>query len=526
MGLIFEPVAAQPATTPLRADVACFVGFVARRRERALTPALRAQLGAAGWLDGPWAKPAAQVEDLLGVPLVIDSWHVFDRWYAWDERPLHDASPLRCASYLGAAVRSFFARGGQRAIVLRVGDPPPCIEPAGVREAQRPARLAQLLPLLDPAAAPTVAHDPSSWRGSEHLLGLTDASQLLLPDLPDLCAAPPAAVPAAVDPSPAPEGFVVCDTPAAAVPDEPGRRLQAPRCDHAGHRAWQQALAAARDWLARHRRDVHLVAALPLPATGTRADDGTSATRDPLGYLLRLGTLADPQSASGQRRDADALCQLGWPWLRHADSTDLPGLLEPPDGALAGLIAATALTRGCFRSAAGASSLPWLRDLQGGEPLPSWGLDAQHPVAQLARRVCVFAPSPAGWMLQSDATSAADASWRQGGASRLIAALLRAARQIGEIHAFEPNGPALWNRLERHLDDLLQRWWQAGAFAGTTSADAWSVRCDASTMTQADLDAGRLLAEIRVRPAASIETITVVLNLGQAGAAGALRQAA
>ncbi len=45
-------------------------------------------------------------------------------------------------------------------------------------------------------------------------------------------------------------------------------------------------------------------------------------------------------------------------------------------------------------------------------------------------------------------------------------------------------------------------------------------------MTQNDLDNGRLIVEISVLPAASIERITVVLNLNTAAATGELRAAA
>ena len=44
---------------------------------------------------------------------------------------------LVCASYLGAAVRSFFARGGRRAMIVRVGDPWPYL--VADRAAQQPA---------------------------------------------------------------------------------------------------------------------------------------------------------------------------------------------------------------------------------------------------------------------------------------------------------------------------------------------------------------------------------------------------
>jgi hypothetical protein len=45
-------------------------------------------------------------------------------------------------------------------------------------------------------------------------------------------------------------------------------------------------------------------------------------------------------------------------------------------------------------------------------------------------------------------------------------------------------------------------------------------------MTQADLDAGRLIVRISVRPAMSIERITVVLNLANTAASTALRELA
>jgi len=47
-------------------------------------------------------------------------------------------------------------------------------------------------------------------------------------------------------------------------------------------------------------------------------------------------------------------------------------------------------------------------------------------------------------------------------------------------------------------------------------AEAFDVRCDRGTMTQNDLDNGRLVVVIQVRPAMAIERITVVLKLAHA----------
>ena len=59
---------------------------------------------------------------------------------------------------------------------------------------------------------------------------------------------------------------------------------------------------------------------------------------------------------------------------------------------------------------------------------------------------------------------------------------------------FEPNGEALWLHVRRSVTTFLTGLWREGAFLGTKAEDAFFVRCDASTMTQEDLDDGRLSA--------------------------------
>jgi len=247
-----------------------------------------------------------------------------------------------------------------------------------------------------------------------------------------------------------------------------------------------------------------------------------------LAYLRRIGVLRDDGNVGeGDQGAASAFVQLAWPWLRTQASNDLPEGLESPDGALAGLIAAGATLRGAFRSVAGEFSMARLRDVADAEPVPSWALGADGPTRQLAQHICVFAQLPDGWALQSDVTTSPQEAWRFGGASRLMSTIVRAARAAGDAVAFDANGPALWAQLRSTVEDMLMGFWREGAFAGASAAEAFSVRCDRSTMTQADLDAGRLIVEISVRPALSIERITVVLSLGNTlGDSSRIRQAA
>jgi len=71
--------------------------------------------------------------------------------------------------------------------------------------------------------------------------------------------------------------------------------------------------------------------------------------------------------------------------------------------------------------------------------------------------------------------------------------------------------------VRRELDNFLTDLWRLGALDGASPAQAFTVRCDNSTMTQADLDAGRVVATIELAPAQPVERITVTLALGANG---------
>jgi phage tail sheath protein FI len=126
-------------------------------------------------------------------------------------------------------------------------------------------------------------------------------------------------------------------------------------------------------------------------------------------------------------------------------------------------------------------------------------------------------------MLLSDVTSSLDPAWRGGGVSRLMATLLRTARRVGEAEMFEANGEDLWLRVRRSLETLLDDWWRAGALGGANPAEAYEVRCGRDTMSQNDLDNGRVRVEVSILPAAAVERITVVFDLAAAGSTGVMR---
>jgi hypothetical protein len=78
---------------------------------------------------------------------------------------------------------------------------------------------------------------------------------------------------------------------------------------------------------------------------------------------------------------------------------------------------------------------------------------------------------------------------------------------------FEPNGPRLWANVREMIVNFLYAEWRTGALLGATPEEAFFVRCDRSTMTQQDLDSGRLVCEIGVALVKPAEF--VIFRIGQ-----------
>lgn len=82
---------------------------------------------------------------------------------------------------------------------------------------------------------------------------------------------------------------------------------------------------------------------------------------------------------------------------------------------------------------------------------------------------------------------------------------------------FENNGPSLWARVKDSIDSFLNNEFAEGNLLGTSPSDAYFVRCDRTTMTQYDLDNGRMVCLIGVALLKPAEF--VIFRIGQMTAA-------
>lgn len=506
--LTFEVTERVAPSAPERADVACFVGFVRRHLDTPVSAALKHHLFAQGWMTAPTLRvdPNDEHAPLADVPLPFESFGAFEQCFDWRARTGTEPDE---ATALGAAVRSFFAQGGRKCYVVRMADP---LLPDEVR-ATRLSRLNLLLP-GSRTPAPTGFEDLASfvdrttWHGAAHLFGLPDVSFLCLPDLPELVAEDPKPLPVPRLPPPGAPGFVECAySTQGAGPEWRAPRRAVPRCDAMGYQDWAHFLAPLAELLRDRRlQEPHLVAALPLPALDlvfTREAGESAATKDLGGFLHVSGTLTPFQSA---------FIQLVYPWVRTSGSVGLPENLEAPDGVLTGVLARNALLRGTFRSALGLA----LADVEQVSPIPS-RMD-QTPIKPgtarrgLSERVSLLGPTPRGLQVLSDVTSSSVESHRQAAVSRLMSSVRKAARHLGTSMTFSPSHERTWLELRYQLETVLGAFHDAGALRGASRQEAFSVRCDRTTMTQDDLDSGRLVAFVELTPAAALERMQVLLS--------------
>lgn len=380
---------------------------------------------------------------------------------------------------MGAALRGFFASGGREVVVVPMGPPPRLYADAAERIAALgrlvgggygagAADFAALAAVPLPGIAP--AYPPRApWQGLAHLHGLPDVAMVLMPDLSELVATTPGVAPRVV-PLAAPAAVFGPCVPAGA-PGLAGEALPGTpaRADADGLAVWSRVVAWMGDQTARVTPEAMVLADLPPAGPGT-----------------------GPATLPSHRQ-----LQVVAPMVVSEAARGLPGRAMGGAAILAGAIAARTLARGAWATVAG-------------QPLAAVaGLiaDMPHPepdrISRLGRRQGGFG------ILSDRGTDPGD--FAQAAVRRLVALVLRAARHRGQAAAFEPNGPALWRDVAMGMRGVLRRLHAAGALAGTTEDAAFTLRCGPDTMSQADIDAGRVIATVGLLPTASLEHLEIVM---------------
>lgn len=110
-------------------------------------------------------------------------------------------------------------------------------------------------------------------------------------------------------------------------------------------------------------------------------------------------------------------------------------------------------------------------------------------------------------------TMSSDPEWKYVNVRRLFIYIEHSIDKGTQFAVFEPNNPRLWANITQAVEDFLLVLWRDGALLGDKPEQAFFVRCDRTTMTQNDIDNGRLICLIGVAPTKPAEF--VIFRIGQ-----------
>jgi uncharacterized protein len=178
----------------------------------------------------------------------------------------------------------------------------------------------------------------------------------------------------------------------------------------------------------------------------------------------------------------------------------------PPSGFVAGVYARTDIERGVWKAPANqtvAGALRLQRDVRFGE---------QEVLNPLGIN-CIRALPNRGIRVWGARTTSSDPEWKYVNVRRYFLYLEASIDRGTQFAVFEPNGERLWANIRNTISDFLYNEWVSGALLGKTPKQAFFVRCDRSTMTQNDLDNGRLVCLIGVAVLKPAEF--VIFRIGQ-----------
>ena len=197
---------------------------------------------------------------------------------------------------------------------------------------------------------------------------------------------------------------------------------------------------------------------------------------------------------------------LYYPWVTIYDPLTRSELNVPPSGHVAGIYARNDIENGVHKAPANEV----VRSAVGFETRLN---KAQQDVLNPEGVNCFRFFEGRGHRLWGARMATSDNEYKYVNIRRYLAYLERSIDQGTQVFVFENNGSDLWRNVRRTISSFLMNEWRSDRLMGTTPEQAYFVRCDRSTMTQNDIDNGRLICEIGValfRPAEF-----VIFRIGQ-----------
>ena len=188
------------------------------------------------------------------------------------------------------------------------------------------------------------------------------------------------------------------------------------------------------------------------------------------------------------------------PWLKVFDPLDKKNISIPPSGSVLGIYARSDNTRGVHKAPANEV----VRGCVGLECQFNTGeQDILNPKG--VNLIRAFAGQ--GIRVWGTRTATSNSSWKYINVRRLFIFIEESIKANTNWAVFEPNDEVLWVRVQRTISVFLTNLWRGGSLAGTSPEEAFFVHIGRDTMSQDDIDNGRLICVIGVAPVKPAEFV-------------------
>ena len=199
------------------------------------------------------------------------------------------------------------------------------------------------------------------------------------------------------------------------------------------------------------------------------------------------------------------------PWLQMFDAGAKRTDYFPPSGAMAGIYARSDNSRGVHKAPAnevvrGCTGLSCNYNVGEQDILNPIGVNLIRALPGQGIRV---------WGAR---TISSNGLWKYVNVRRLFIYIEESIKANTNWVVFEPNSETLWSRVTRTIETFLATCWRDGALAGSSPEQAFFVECGPTTMTQDDIDNGRLICQIGIAPVKPAEF--VIFRITQKTATG------
>lgn len=182
-----------------------------------------------------------------------------------------------------------------------------------------------------------------------------------------------------------------------------------------------------------------------------------------------------------------------------------------PSGTLAGVFARTDSERGVWKAPAGIEAV--LRGLSGMDmKLTDAENGVLNPLAINCLRVFPIYGSVAWGARTLDGADQAGSEWKYTPIRRLALMLEESLFRGTKWVVFEPNDEPLWARIRLNVGAYMMGLFRQGAFQGASPKDAFYVKCDAETTTQADRNLGIVNIQVGFAPLKPAEFVVIKIQ--------------